>query len=367
MKIAIIGVKGVPVIYSGFETLAEELSTRLVKDKDFDVTVYCRSPYIKKGANEYKGVNLIVLPTIKTKNFETIIHSLISTVHACFFRKFDVIYYIGVGNALFTIFPRLIGIKTIINVDGFDWKREKWGSLAKSYLKLSSHMAMYFPNAVVTDSLAMKDYYQKQHKKKYYYIPYGYMDNFSGKNSSAVLKKYKLNKNKYFVWVGRIVPENHLEDLLSAYVKLNTDLKCVVIGDNFYHDSYTRRISEFKKNKNIIFTGFLNREKHSVLVKNAFAYIETKRSGGTHPSLVEAMGFGSLIISNDNITNRQLLGSNALYYSSDTDLHKRLEQMVSDDFKDKIALYESMVKKKAEEYFSWAKVVEECKQGFKIL
>lgn len=365
MKIAIIGIKGIPVIYSGFETFAEEFSTRMVKDKNFKVTVYCRSPYVDKNRKEYKGVRLITLPTIKSKNFETIFHSFVSTIHACFFERYDVIYYIGVGNAIFTLFPRLIGIKTIINVDGFDWKREKWGSIAKSYLKLSSYFAMFFPNTVITDSLAIKKYYVKKHKKKYVYIPYGYMDNFSKKKSSSILNKFALKKEKYLVWVGRIVPENHLEDLLLAFSKLNTSMKCVVVGGNFYKDKYTKKILSFAgQNQNIILTGFLNRGDYASVVKNAFAYVETKRSGGTHPSLVEAMGLGSLIISNNNLGNRQVLKSSAIYYDNFNDLLKKLEFITNLSSKKYIKDYKQGVQKIVKQFFDWEGIIGEYKVLF---
>jgi len=365
MKIAIIGIKGIPVIYSGFETFAEEFSTRLVQDKNFKVSVYCRSPYVDKNKKKYKGVKLITLPTIKSKNLETILHSFACTIHACFFAKYDVIYFIGVGNAIFTLFPRLLGIKTMINVDGFDWRREKWGNFAKSYLRLSSYLAMYLPNIVITDSLVIKEYYSQRHKTKYIYIPYGYMDNFKNKNSTRILNKYNLEKNKYFVWVGRLVPENHVEDLLLAFLKFKTDFKCVVIGDNFYHDEYTEKIFNFvKENKNIIFMGFLNREEYASLVKNAYCYVETKRSGGTHPSLVEAMGFGSLIISNNNSTNKKLLGLNAFYYDNFSDLLKKIEFITKSGSKKYIKDYRKGVKNIAINYFNWENITRNYKQLF---
>ena len=367
MKIAIIGIKGIPVIYSGFETFINEFSTRLVKDKNYKITVYCRSPYVEKNKKEYKDVELVTLPAIKSKNLETLCHSLISTIHACFFGKYDVIYYIGVGNAIFTVFPRLIGVKTAINVDGFDWRREKWGSLAKTYLKLSSYLSIYLPNAVVTDSHVIKNYYSNKHKKRYFYIPYGYMDNFNNKNSEAYLNKYALKKNKYFVWVGRIVPENHPEDLIKAFLKLKSSMKCLFIGGNFYKDTYMDKIiNSASKNPNIIFTGFLNRKEYASLVKNAFAYIETKRSGGTHPSLLEAMGFGSLIVSNNNPANKELLKSNALYYGTDKDLFKNLKYILSSNFKTNPE-YRKAVKKTAEKSFKWEEIIKDYKLLFSSL
>ncbi len=324
MKIAIIGIRGIPVIYSGFESFAENLAVALA-NKGKNIYVYCRSPYIDKRIKEYKKVNLISLFTLKSKNFESITHSFIATFHACFFLRPQIIYYLGVGNAIFTLIPRLFGIRTIINVDGLDWKREKWSFIAKIYLKLSEYIATIFPNKTITDSLFIKKYYREKYNKKTIYIPYGF-DNTLNKIDSLLekklLKKYNLKNNKYFVWIGRIVPENHLEELIIAFQKVKTDYKCLIIGDDLYKSEYKNYIDKLSKNdKRIIFTGFLPKKDYAVLVKSSFCYVETKRSGGTHPSLIEAMGLKCLIISNNNIANKEIIEKGAIFYKNNQ--HKK--------------------------------------------
>jgi len=364
MKIAIIGIRGIPVIYSGFEVVAEKLSVELAK-RNHEMTVYCRNPYVNSAKREYKGVKLVTLATIKGKNWETFVHSLLATLHAIIIGQYDLIYYLGVGSALFSFLPRLFGTKTVVNVDGLDWRREKWGIIGKAYLAISEYVATIFPSEVITDSLFIKKYYKKRFNKKTKYIPYGYYSENRFEKSS--LKKFGLKKRKYIVWVGRIVPDNHLDELVNAFIKIKTSIKCVVIGDDINKNEYRDNLfQKMKEDKGFVPTGFLSREIYANLVKNSLAYIETKRSGGTHPSLVEAMGFGSLIVSNDNITHQEVLGNSAVYYKAGLvkSLVKNLKWAVSKEDSKKKDSLRKMAAKRAKQKYSWTKIVKEYDKFF---
>ena len=328
MKIAFIGIRGIPVIYSGFESFAENLAVSLV-EKKHQVFVYCRKQYVGRNSN-YRKINLITTPSIKNKNFESISHSLFSSLHAIFITRPDVIYYFGVGNAIFTILPRLFGIKTIINVDGLDWRREKWGKPAQFFLLISEYLSTIFPNITITDSEFMKDYYQKKYHKKSIYIPYGVKFDF--KINNQLLDNYHLKSKKYLIWVGRFVPDNHLKELIKAYKKVKTKLPLVIIGDDFYKEKYYFEIKKLIRNdKRIIETGFVSRDIYASLVSNSLMYIETKRSGGTHPSLIEAMKLSSLIISNDSIANKKILNKSGFFYKkgNDQDLKNTIYKLLN--------------------------------------
>lgn len=362
MKLAIIGIRGIPVIYSGFESFSENLALELIK-RDCKVIVYCRSPYVNKKIKKYKGICLVTLPTLRKKNLESILHSFFSTVHACLFSKPEVVLYFGVGNAIFSIFPRLFGIKTIVNVDGLDWKREKWGKLAKIYLKISEYLAVIFPNATITDSKFIQEYYLNNHHKKTDYIPYGFNRDLlkvGRSNLTKLFDVYSLQKQKYFVWVGRLVPENHLEELIVAFNKLKTAYKCVIVGNDLYKSIYKENILNLgRKDKRIIFTGFLEREDYVEIVMNSYAYVETKRSGGTHPSLIEAMGMGSLILSNNYPANRDILNKSAVYYKindAETQLLKLLKLTFSKKFQLEIQKYKNGVKNIVRDNFAMQKI-----------
>jgi len=355
MKIAIIGIRGIPVIYSGFETLVEKLSLGITR-AGHKVTVYGRGGYAPR-AKSYKGIRLVTLPSIKSKNWETFVHSLISTLHACLRGDFELIYFIGVGSTIFAALPRILGIKTAVNVDGLDWRREKWGALGKAYLASSELLACYLPNVVITDSVFIQGYYRRKFGKETVYLPYGY-EPYPGKDK-GILKRLGLTPGKYIVWVGRLVPDNHTDELLSAFRQVKTPFKCVIIGDDRLSGAYKDKIARMGAlDTRVILTGFLEREKYSALVKNAFLYVETKRSGGTHPSLVEAMGFGTLVLCNDHPAGREVLGQAAVFYKKGS--VGSLRKALKDAFSMSQAARDRMRKEAigiVKERYSWVKII----------
>lgn len=355
MRIAITGIRGIPVVYSGFETFAERLSLELTK-KGHSLTVYCRKGYVKNGLASYKGVNLVTLPVVKGKGIETFLHSFVATLHAILFGDYDVIYYLGVGSSIFSLLPRLFGIKTVVNVDGLDWKREKWGFVGKTYLLLSEYIATIFPDVFLTDSEFIKNYYLKKYDKECYLIPYGF---YKGRpKKTGVLKKLSLKANNYCVWTGRLVPDNHLDELLNGLKYFDSKLKIVLAGSDVIETPYLIRLRQRAKGiKNVLFAGFLKRDDYRYLLKNALCYIETKRSGGTHPSLVEAMGYSKAIVSNNHPANKEVLGKGALYYKMGVpkDLFSKLSKLKkSKVLRKKLG---KKAKEKAEKDYSWKSIV----------
>lgn len=362
-SLAIIGVRGIPVVYSGFETFAEELSTRLAK-KGWRVSVFCRRHAVEAQVKQFRGVDLITLPSIRTKSLDTISHSLVSTLYACFMNpKPQIVYYLGVGSSIWSIIPRLFGIKTIVNVDGLDWKRGKWGRVAQSYLHLSEKLAIYFSNLAMTDSVYIQNYYKREYKQLLPVIPYGYS---SEKLNSKILKKYSLNKGKYLIWTGRLVSDNHLDELIRAYSISKIKLPLIVLGDSPNEEEYRARLNKLVRGSNIYFYGFVDRVTYATLVASSLAYIETKRSGGTHPSLVESMGHGCFILANDHKSHRDVLGETALYYQKGNvpDLLKRLKTICSKNFETKRTIYQKITQKRAENLYSWGAIVEQYEKLF---
>src|SRR5215472_8170248 len=168
MRIAIVGTRGIPARYGGFETFAEELSTRLAARKH-KVFVYCRERYPEP---EYRRVGLVYLPSIRHKYFDTLAHTFLSTVHLVRHRV-DAALYCNGANAIFTPLPRLFGMPVALNVDGLERNRKKWNWLAKSWYRISERLATICPNAVVTDARIIQDYYLERYGKPTVFIPYG--------------------------------------------------------------------------------------------------------------------------------------------------------------------------------------------------
>lgn len=332
LRIGIIGIRGIPVSYSGFETTAEQISTRLV-DAGHIVTVYNRRVYVR-NQKSYKGVNLVNIFAPQSKNFESLIHSIVSTFHALLLNQFDVILYLGVGNSLISFLPRLFGIKTVLNIDGLDWQRKKWSILGKYYLLFSEWCSQYLPSVVMTDTSYTQQYYQEKYKKKIPFITNGYIP---VKSNPEILVKYNLRKKEYIVWVGRIVPDNNLEEIIIAFKGLSTGKRLVIIGGDHYDKTYQQSIYKLTANDpRIIFTGFIPQNETLAIVKDAYAYVETKRSGGAHPSLIEALGMDTLVIANDHPTTKSIAGSKCFYYSYKKgwrDLAMNLEKLLNKDNK----------------------------------
>lgn len=366
MKIAIIGIRGIPFVYSGFEAFSEQFAYKMTK-KNHQLTVYCRSNYFKNRITNYKGISLVYLPTIKSKSWETLIHSFLSTIHACF-SHYDIVYYLGVASTVFSLIPRFFGIKTVVNIDGLDWKREKWSFFGKIFLLLSEWLSLFFPSKTITDSFFIKNYYKNKYHKEIDCIPYGYFQTKSKKNQ--LLKNFKLKKQEYFIWVGRIVPDNHLEEAVNAFIKLKTKLKLLVVGDNLYQSAYQNKINKISNQRaglRIIFTGFLNHDDCVYLMKNSFAYIETKRSGGTHPSLIDAMASGCLIISNNHPANQSIIRQAGFYYDRNHHAAKNLflllKKIISTN-KTSLSKKRSIVKKIAKKNYQWNKIIKQYEDMF---
>lgn len=176
MRIAMLGTRGIPASYSGFETCVEQLGSRLV-ERGHEVTVYCRQHHITYDAQTYKGMRLVKLPTLPNKYLDTIIHTFLSSIHALPAR-YDVALYFIAGNSPVTWIPRLVGTKTILNVDGLDWKREKWPRVAKEYIRFAEFLATRLPTVFLTDSRVVQSYYVDRFSKKPPYIPYGSVKRF---------------------------------------------------------------------------------------------------------------------------------------------------------------------------------------------
>ncbi len=331
VKIAFIGIRGIPVVYSGFESFVEDLTTNM---KVFNFFVYCRSRYVNK--NKYENVHLVHIPTIYLYKLETFIHSLASTVHAVLFLRPEVVFYLGVGNAPFLFISKLFGIKTIINVDGMDWNREKWGSFGKWYLSLCAFLTIKFADIIITDSLYSRMYYKKKFGKKTIYIPY-MVRGYKWKENKEILKKFSLLKEDYFVWAGRLVPDNHLNDLLQAYIPTKLTKKLVIIGGDNYKTEYLKKIKKLiKKDTRITHTGFLPRNEYLTLIKNSYAYIETKQSGGTHPTLLDGLTYAPRTICNDFSANILIARNKANFYknrstgSLQKELYKKTKRSIND-------------------------------------
>ncbi|MEI9977245.1 MAG: DUF1972 domain-containing protein [Ignavibacteriota bacterium] len=237
MRIALLGTRGIPANYGGFETFAEELSTRLVR-RGHQVTVYCRERYPEPT---YRGVRVQYLGTIRHKYLETIAHTCVSTLHLLGHRA-DVALYCNGANAVFTLWPRLLGMPVALNVDGIERKRKKWNRVAKAWYLVSEWLATFCPTVVITDALTIQDYYRQNYGKASVFIPYG--AELGKVEESATIRSLGLEPGRYFLYVSRLEPENHPLEVRQAFETVETPLKLALVGDAPYAQDYIRRIRD---------------------------------------------------------------------------------------------------------------------------
>lgn len=362
MKIALLGTRGIPASYSGFETCVEQLGQRLV-ERGHQVTVYCRKHHITYPGDQYKGMRLIKLPTWTNKYLDTIIHSFLSSLHALG-QRYDVALYFIAGNSPVTWIPRLVGTRTLLNVDGLDWKREKWPTLAKKYLQLAEYLATKLPNAYLTDSTVVQAYYRDRFHSEPPAIPYG--SEVEWVPAGETLARFGLEPQQYVLFVGRLVPENCAHHLVDAFAHLDTDRKCVLVGDAPYARDYIADLkARAQGDDRIVFTGYLFGRGYYELGSNASIFVETSGVGGTHPALVEAMAFGNCVIAHNTPENLETLGDAGLAYDGAVgaeSLRAVLQGLLADPAR--VADYRQRARQRARTTYQWEAVTDAYERLF---
>ena len=314
MKFAILGTRGIPARYGGFETFAEELSTRLAA-RGHRVTVYCR----QRAESPYRGVFLAYLPTIRHKYFDTIVHTFLSTLHLLFHRN-DAVVYCNAANAVFTWMPRVLGMPVALNVDGLERNRKKWNAVGKAWYRVSEWLATWMPNAVVTDAVAIAEYYQQRYRRASNMIPYGAQ--IGPVQTSAVLDQLGLQPQKYFLYVSRMEPENNGLLVRECFEKVETPLKLALIGDAPYAAEYINKVRD-THDPRIVMPGAIYGDGYKELGSHCFAYIHATEVGGTHPALIEAMGRGALTLYLDTPENAEVAGGAGIPFT-----HENLSEVI---------------------------------------
>lgn len=353
LKVAILGSRGIPARYGGFESFVENLSKRLVK-MGLDVTVFCPS-YNSYKKHSYKGVKLRFALNLEKYlgAVGTLLFDLLSILKASFL-DFSIVYMLGYSSSFFCIIPRLFKKKVIINTDGLEWKRSKWSKFARVYLKLSEWFATKVANLLISDSLAIKDYFKKRYRKNSVFIPNGSKVYFS--KNPKILKEFGLKKFGYYLVVARLEPENNIHTIIKGFSLSNSKKKLFIIA-NIKKTKYFEKIMKLcKKDKRIIFFGPLyDQSKLNEIRANAFAYIHGHSVGGTNPSLLESMGCGSAVIAFDVPFNREVLRNNGLFFKNEIELKNIIEKLEKMS-KRKISSIGKKNREIIKKYYNWGKI-----------
>lgn len=362
MKLAILGTRGIPANYGGFETFAEELATRLV-ERGHDVSVYCRSHYVDASLSPYKGVTLVTLPTIRHKYFDTVVHTLVSTGHALG-GGYDLVLVCNAANAIFCGWPRLVRTKVALNVDGLERKRKKWNAVGRGWYLVSERLATWFPNAVVTDARVIQHYYAERYATASTFIPYGcQVGRTAGRDT---LERLGLEPDSYILYVSRLEPENNAHAVIAAYEQTALTQRLVVVGDAPYAREYIRQLHA-AAGPRVLFTGGIYGAGYRELQCHALAYVHATEVGGTHPALVEAMGFGNCTLVHDVAENREVVADAGLFFDARTpsSLAALLTRVATEPAL--VADYRARAEAHARAHFSWERVTDQYEALFRRL
>lgn len=310
MKIAILGTRGIPARYGGFETFAEQLAKRLA-DCNHKVTVYCRRSFTTAGDSVDPRIRRVILPTISSKYFDTPFHTFLSVMHVVF-SDVDLVLLCNVANSPLAWIPRVFGKPTVLNIDGLDRKRRKWNFLARFFLLLCEMIAVVTPTRLVTDALVIQEYYWRRYRKRSTMIAYG----ADVPEGCEDLVGFSLPEKRYILYVSRLEPENNPELVIRAYREVKTDWPLVVVGGNPYDGFYMEHLKSIADSR-VLFTGPVYGKEYWRLQNNAGLYVCASEVGGTHPGLVEAMAAHNPILYLDAPENRETVGECGIAFRAD--------------------------------------------------
>jgi glycosyltransferase involved in cell wall biosynthesis len=361
MKIAILGTRGIPACYGGFETLAEELGARL-SALGHEVTVYGRSHYVPPDLAEHRGVQLAVLPTIRTKYLDTVLHGLLSAVHAAT-KDYDAILFCNAINAAVCWIPRVFGRqRVLLNVDGLEKNRRKWGRAGRMAYALSERLSTLLPDRIVTDAEVIRSYYRQRYGVESTMIAYG--GDLPVPGGDAQLARLGLESERYVLYVSRIEPENNADAVVRAYRDVPGQMPLVVVGDAPYARDYIASVKQLADPR-VLFPGAIYGEGYRQLLSRALVYIQATEVGGTHPALVEALGYGRIVLYHDSPENREVAAGAGLPF----DVHhpESLAEQLSSVLNDpsSFSVWKEEARLRVADRYRWSRIVEEYEKAFR--
>ena len=320
MRIALIGTRGVPANYGGFETCVEEVGTRLAA-AGHEVVVYCRTTDQATTAtrpSRYRGMELVHLPAIHRRSLETLTHSALSVAHLIARRRADVALVFNAANSPLLPALRLAGVPVATHVDGLEWRRGKWGSIGQHYYRLAESVAVRWSDALIADAQGISDYLLAEFGATSELLAYGAPLVCSTTPES--LRPLGLAPKQYHLIVARLEPENHVDVIVEGYVSSAAKLPLVVVGSAPYAEQYSARVRSLADGRVRFLGGVWDQDLLNELYANALTYLHGHSVGGTNPSLLRAIGAGAATDAFDISFNREVLGSAGRYWSSPADV-----------------------------------------------
>jgi glycosyltransferase involved in cell wall biosynthesis len=329
MRLALIGTRGVPARYGGFETCVEEVGRRLVK-AGHTVVVYCRrldSPESESLPRSYEGMELVHLPALRKKSLETLSHTALSVIHVLRHRV-DAAILFNSANAPFLPLLRARGIPVATHVDGLEWKRTKWQGAGREYYRRAESMAVRWSDALIADAQGIADYYTHEFGAETELIAYG-APIIAGAPHDR-LAEVGLEPGGYHLVVARFEPENHVDVIVEGYRRSNARHPLVVVGSAPYADVYTQRIHSLSDDRVRFFGAVWDQHLLDELYANSATYLHGHSVGGTNPSLLRAIGAAAPTIAYDVNFNREVIADAGRYFGTAEDVRAEIENAESD-------------------------------------
>jgi glycosyltransferase involved in cell wall biosynthesis len=354
-KLFILGIRGIPARHGGFETFAEKLSLYLTKN-GWDVTVYCQEAGEGDvSTSQWHGINRIHIPVSREGAAGTVIFDWKATTDAL--GKKGLFLTLGYNTALFNVLQRIKGQVNVINMDGIEWKRDKWGSVAKAWFWLNERAGCWVGNHLVADHPLIKSHLATRvSESKVTMIPYG-GDQVLGADATC-LDRYGLKENGFSIVIARPEPENSFFEIVEAFSSKVRNHKLVVLG-NFAADKvpYHKKVMDAASDE-VIFPGAIY-EQAVVQALRFYSrfYIHGHRVGGTNPSLVEALGAGCAVIAHDNQFNRWVAGDAAVYFRGQFDCASLFDAALDEDYNSKVLLMKAESARRFQESFTWENIL----------
>jgi glycosyltransferase involved in cell wall biosynthesis len=374
IKIAIIGSRGIPAKYGGFETAVEAVAPKLA-DMGWNVVVSCEGPRDQSKPAVYKGVSLFYFPV---RPFFRVIYEVLYDIYSLLKSSLmcHCVYMLGYGAGLFLFIPRILGKKLVVNVDGLEWKREKFNKLERFILLVSERAAVTFADVIVADSKEIKRYAEGRYRKKAVYITNGMnapkleeWDEQKLSSQGFLRQTTMLLPNGYWLAVARLEPENNIHVIVEAFLKSNSRRKLFIVG-SFSSKRYQRRVLELLERQNagerVVLTGAIyDVSLLNMLRQNCFAYVHGHSVGGTNPALLEAMSMKNLVIAHDNEFNREVGGQTLLYFRDAGDLAAKIDEI--ENKPDSFASLKEAAYSWVSSHYSWGDIVQEYDKLFRGL
>jgi glycosyltransferase involved in cell wall biosynthesis len=353
VKVAILGTRGVPANYGGFETFAEELGARLAS-RGHDVTVYGRRGFIDRALRDYRGMRLVVLPSLRSKHLETVSNTFLAAVHAAR-QGFDAALMCNAANAPFVRILQLAGVPVALNVDGLERKRRKWGIAGRTYYRFCERLSAHSPDALVTDAEVIKRYYRRAYGAASHMIAYG--GDLVPPDGRHVLEELGLEPGQYLLYVSRFEPENNPDRVAAAYAEVDGSRRLAMVGGAPYARRLTERVQQLADDR-VLLPGPIYGEGYRQLLFNCRLYIHATEVGGTHPALVEALGAGRPVLYYDTPENREVAGNagRGFRFSGDHALERVLAGILEDD--DALADMAGLSLRRAQTAYRWSDIAD---------